>query len=47
VRLHVAKRNNRAAALYERLGFRVIEELTQHRLMEYAVPPPEPGPTGA
>ena len=47
VRLHVEKRNTRAAALYERLGFRVIEELAQHRLMEHAVPPPEPGPTGA
>ena len=47
MRLHVEKRNTRAAALYERLGFRVIEELAQHRLMEHAVPPPEPGPTGA
>ena len=47
VRLHVEKRNTRAAALYERLGFRVIEELAQHRLMEHAVPPPEPEPAGA
>ena len=47
VRLHVEKRNTRAAALYERLGFRVIEELAQHRLMEHAVPPTEPEPTGA
>jgi ribosomal protein S18 acetylase RimI-like enzyme len=47
VRLHVARHNTRAAALYERLGFRVIEELTQHRLMDYAKPPPEPGPAEA
>lgn len=36
VRLHVEKSNQRAAALYARLGFQVIGEETQHWLMERA-----------
>lgn len=36
VRLHVAKNNPRAAALYRRLGFQTIGELTHHFLLELA-----------
>jgi|GEM_PF-1270770 len=39
VRLHVAKTNARAAALYQRLGFRAVEELAQHFLLELAPHP--------
>jgi ribosomal protein S18 acetylase RimI-like enzyme len=34
VRLHVAKNNPRAAALYQRLGFRPVAELDHHHLLE-------------
>jgi GNAT superfamily N-acetyltransferase len=39
VRLHVAKNNPRAAALYDRFGFRPIEELSRHWLLELPVRP--------
>jgi len=39
VRLHVAKNNPRAAALYKRLGFQPIEELSRHWLLELPVGP--------
>jgi ribosomal protein S18 acetylase RimI-like enzyme len=38
LRLHVAKNNPRASALYARLGFQPIGELSQHRLLELARP---------
>jgi ribosomal protein S18 acetylase RimI-like enzyme len=34
VRLHVAKTNHRAAALYQRLGFQAIDELPRHWLLD-------------
>ena len=37
LRLHVAKNNPRAAALYHRLGFRPLTELAQHWLLELPV----------
>jgi ribosomal protein S18 acetylase RimI-like enzyme len=37
LRLHVAKNNPRAAALYQRLGFRPRAELAQHWLLERPV----------
>jgi GNAT superfamily N-acetyltransferase len=37
LRLHVAKNNPRAAALYQRLGFQPIAELAQHWLLERPV----------
>jgi ribosomal protein S18 acetylase RimI-like enzyme len=43
LRIHVERNNPGAFRLYQRLGFRVIEEVGIHYFMEWSAMPPAPG----